>query len=145
MEKTTTEKNTLGLSPMLQEAIRQEQERRNADPVWKEIYRLRDSDSALLDLALKESGALRDWIQGAIDDRRRLFDDIEYRVAWLERTVKLNEELRMNLLNRTLHLEELAKKQEETINRLWRRIGALELAVFPATEEEDEFFEEAQT
>ena len=139
-----TKKDALGLSPMLQEAIRQEQERRAADPVWKEIYRLRDSDSALLDLALKESGALRDWIQGAIDDRRRLFDDIEYRVAWLERAAKLNEELRMNLSNRILHLEELAEKREETINRLWRRIGALELAVFPAMEEEDDFFEEAQ-
>ena len=139
-----TKKDAIGLSPMLQEAIRQEQERRAADPVWKEIYRLRDSDSALLDLALKESGALRDWIQGAIDDRRRLFDDIEYRVAWLERTAKLNEELRMNLSNRILHLEELAEKREETINRLWRRIGALELAVFPAMEEEDDFFEEAQ-
>ena len=139
-----TKKDAIGLSPMLQEAIRQEQERRAADPVWKEIYRLRDSDSALLDLALKESGALRDWIQGAIDTRRRLFDDIEYRVAWLERTAKLNEELRMNLSNRILHLEELAEKREETINRLWRRIGALELAVFPAMEEEDDFFEEAQ-
>ena len=139
-----TKKDAIGLSPMLQEAIRQEQERRAADPVWKEIYRLRDSDSALLDLALKESGALRDWIQGAIDDRRRLFDDIEYRVAWLECAAKLNEELRMNLSNRILHLEELEEKREETINRLWRRIGALELAVFPAMEEEDDFFEEAQ-
>ena len=143
MEKTT-EKNALGLSPMLQEAIRQEQERRAADPVWRRLCSHDESIATIITDYMNEDRKLQEYIEGKSADLRRLLEEANDKIAWLERTVKLNEELRLKLSNRILHLEELAEKQEETINRLWRRIGALELAVFPATEEEDDFFEETQ-
>ncbi len=123
MENKTTEKNVLGLSPMLQEAIRQEQERLAADPVWRRLYSHDELIATIITDYMKEDRALQKYIEGKCDSLRRLLEDAEYRIAWLERTVK---------------------RQEETINRLWNRIGALELAVFPAMEEEDEFFKEAQ-
>ena len=122
MEKTT-EKNALGLSPMLQEAIRQEQERCAADPVWQRLYSHDESIATIITDYMEEDRKLQEYIEGKSGDLRRLLEEANDKIAWLERTVKV---------------------QERTINRLWSRISALELAVFPATEEEDEFFKEAQ-
>ena len=118
-----TKKNVLGLSPMLQEAIRQEQERRAADPVWQRLYSHDESIAIIIADYMNEDRKLQEYIEGKSADLRRLLEEANDRIAWLERTVKV---------------------QERTINRLWSRIDALELAVFPATEEENDFFEEAQ-